>query len=337
MRAEQHRPTVSGKRVPTVAAGQSADGRTGPVAEVRHLQRVAGNRAVETVLQRMAKKKEKGKGRAPVVEPEPEPVNVVDAALGAIAGRLPGFGELPRNVRIDYATNAGILQPAGDGEALETVLTPDMGDDYEDAITEVQGELGRRGFVSGYDEAGAGASDWASSRISGAAGSLRESAEVKELWGGRTTLHHKISRSRLDLLLKWMKGNPRAKPMERFIERMKEVTGATSDTKVLWNMPANLELGAASDTRLSDPGSGFDGNVDQSGRNTPRTSALSEADRLITQLSEASTEEDFQEIADLLEEANVRHLNAYRGAVLSDPQVGQWEQKGSKWKRNNGT
>ncbi|HWS34209.1 MAG TPA: DUF4157 domain-containing protein [Actinoplanes sp.] len=279
-------------------------------------------------VQRMGKDR-KGKSKA---APEPEvPVETpLDAALRQIAERVPGFETLPRNARIDLAEELGILV---DGAPF---LSPGE-DGYEDAVEGMTGAIAQSAFGPGFQTAGAGSSDWASGQMSQAAGPLRESAKVKALWGDKTTLHHKISRSTLDRLLTVAQANrENAKSLFAFIERMKATTGATSEQRVLWNMPANLELGAASDTRIGDPGSNFDGNPGAGGRMTPRSNSLLEADRLIQALPDNPTAEQFQAIVNHLQQAQDDHEATYGDVMLSDPQVDQWTKgKGGKWKRDN--
>ncbi|MFI8238877.1 DUF4157 domain-containing protein [Streptomyces sp. NPDC085866] len=181
--------------------------------------------------------------------------------------------------------------------------------------------------ASGFAGPGGGSSDWAASAVTSAHAGMRADYPF---WGDKTTLHHKISRSELDAVLASAeKDGANAKPLFEFLDDIRTVLGSTAaNKKALHNMPANLEMGPASDTRTGDPGSGTDFNYTSSGAMTPRSSDLKEA----LSLANAPTV-DWEAVADKLREAQRLHEEKYGGAILSPPALERWKQVGAKWKK----
>ncbi|WP_280840965.1 DUF4157 domain-containing protein [Micromonospora sp. A200] len=239
-----------------------------------------------------------------------------------IGDRVEGFAELEENPRQDLLAAVGLLNP----DDMTIFLDRDQVDaDLDDLAAQVADEFAQRANRPGYQVSG-GRSDWASSRTTAEHAALRETPANQ--WGSQTTLHHKISRSNLkELLAAAEAARPASDPLFTFLEQLTDRVGSTGHEKLLYNMPANLEMGPASDIRRTDPGSGFDPNhVD--GRMTPRSSHLVEVDRMITAGSY-----DWQRLAELLEAADAEHRTAHRGQLLSPPRPELWEKAGAKYEK----
>lgn len=188
-------------------------------------------------------------------------------------------------------------------------------------------ELETAKHAPGFAGPGGGSSDWAASAVTSAHASMRKDHPH---WGDKTTLHHKISRSELDgVLASAEKDGANARPLFDFLDEVRTVLDSTAgNKKALHNMPANLEMGPASDTRIGDPGSGTDFNYEPSGAMTPRSSELKEA----LSLANAPTV-DWEEVAKRLREAQRLHAEEYGGAILSPPALARWVQVGTKWRK----
>ncbi|MGW0733007.1 eCIS core domain-containing protein [Streptomyces sp. NPDC002851] len=210
---------------------------------------------------------------------------------------------------------------------MDAMSLDDVANDQE-ILAEFTKKMGRVQYEPGYDEEGAGRSDWAAGTVLKAHEQLRDEYDK---WGDETTLHHKISRAKLNSILKAAEAaGSEARPLLAFLDEVKEAIGvgkATGNKKALENMPANLEMGPAADKRQDDPGSGSDYNRDpESGRMTPRSDALAEAETLAS-----STPVDWAAVAEKLREAQRVHLKRYKGAILSPPDYDRWEQVRAKW------
>jgi hypothetical protein len=182
-------------------------------------------------------------------------------------------------------------------------------------------------FTSGYAGGGGGSSDWATSAITA---KHRQMREDHPHWGEQTTLHHKISRSELDAILTAaQRDGARARPLFDFLDEIRTVLASTAgDKKALHNMPANLEMGPASDTRIGDPGSGTDFNFTPEGAMTPRSSELKGALAFANQSTV-----DWSAVAEKLREAQRLQVSNHQGALLSDPALERWQKIGAKWKK----
>ncbi|GAA5038445.1 hypothetical protein GCM10023317_93630 [Actinopolymorpha pittospori] len=181
--------------------------------------------------------------------------------------------------------------------------------------------------ASGFDRTGGGSSDWAASAVRSAHADMRVEHPI---WGDKTTLHHKISQSELDAVLASAeRDKANAEPLFEFLDEVRTVLDSgAANKKALHNMPANLEMGPASDTRRGDPGSGTDFNYTPEGAMTPRSSELKDA----LSLANAPTV-DWGAVADKLREAQRLHEKEYGGAILSPPVLKRWEKVGAKWKK----
>ncbi|MFJ9868370.1 DUF4157 domain-containing protein [Streptomyces sp. NPDC101165] len=179
----------------------------------------------------------------------------------------------------------------------------------------------------GFSGPGGGSSDWAASAVTSAHAEMRADHPH---WGDKTTLHHKISRSELDAVLASAeKDGANAKPLFEFLDEIRTVLNSTAgNKKALHNMPANLEMGPASDTRTGDPGSGTDFNYTPAGAMTPRSSELKDALSLAT-----APTVDWEAVADKLRKAQDLHEKEYGGAILSPPDLERWKKVGAKWKK----
>lgn len=168
--------------------------------------------------------------------------------------------------------------------------------------------------------------DWATSAVRGSAKGLVDDAADPELFpGGKYTVHHKISRSRLRGLHMKMKGaGAAAAPLSRALAVTARQSGAGNELNALLNIPGNLEVGPQE--RAGDPGSGFDPNY-ESGAMTPRSAILNEVD------SDIQREPiDYAAVAaKLLEVQRLHEAGLPRGgkSVLTAPKKGQWK-KGAR-------
>ncbi|WP_327666937.1 DUF4157 domain-containing protein [Streptomyces sp. NBC_00485] len=221
-----------------------------------------------------------------------------------------------------------ILENIGIGTAY-TTLADVEGDAELSAL--FHEELGTAEHEPGFQTAsvgGGGSSDWAAKAVTNAHADMR----IRHpFWGDKTSLHHKIARTQLDDILASADADgPRASPVFIFLDEIRNVLESTAgNKKALHNMPANLEMGPASDTRTGDPGSGTDFNYD-SGAMTPRSSELNDA----LQLTRA-TPVDWQAVADKLREAQKIQEKEHGGAIISPPVLARWKQRGAKWEKQD--
>ncbi|MFE2095548.1 DUF4157 domain-containing protein [Streptomyces sp. NPDC059468] len=220
-----------------------------------------------------------------------------------------------------------ILEQIGIEPGSELFTLDEVKED-ESMLTLLLAELETAKHASGFSGPGGGSSDWAASAVTSAHAGMRADYPF---WGDKTTLHHKISRSELDAVLASAeKDGANAKPLFEFLDEIRTVLDSTAgNKKALHNMPANLEMGPASDKRIGDPGSGTDFNYTPSGAMTPRSSELKDA----LSLANAATV-DWEAVADKLREAQRLHETQYGGAILSPPALERWKKaQGDKWKK----
>ncbi|MGI5455024.1 DUF4157 domain-containing protein [Streptomyces sp. CA-249302] len=277
-------------------------------------------------IQRMKEKTaRKGKKAAAAQEPEAEPVaekSEQEKIVDFFDALDEGFKAKPPNEKELILENLGI------GTAYKTLDAVLEDEDLPGAFRE---ELGNAEHEPGFQTAGEGngrSSKWAAGAVTSAHAKLRIAYPH---WGDRTTLHHKISRSELDRIMAAAeRDGPQAAPLFVFLDRIRAVLASTAeDVKALHNMPANLEMGPASDTRTGDPGSGTDFNI-ESGAMTPRSSALNDALSLAGQPTV-----DWQAVADKLAQAQRIQEKEHGGAIISAPVLARWKQRGPKWEKQD--
>jgi hypothetical protein len=175
--------------------------------------------------------------------------------------------------------------------------------------------------------------DWATSKVRNNAKNIvaEDSKGAKTgLFEGGYTVHHKISRHKLrDLKTRMDDAGSAAQPLQAALGRIGTDVGAGSPLKALLNMPANLEVGPATDRRVGDPGSGFDPNL-KDGAMTPRSKVLGEVDRMLSK-----QDLDWNELSKKLEAVHKAHVKESKGETLSAPKAEQWKKKkGGKFERS---
>ncbi|MEM7092503.1 MAG: hypothetical protein AAF567_05840 [Actinomycetota bacterium] len=135
--------------------------------------------------------------------------------------------------------------------------------------------------ADGVGSAGSGKNkpDWKHDKTKARKGKiLGELPDGHILEGEKSTLHHKMSRHNIGLLLD-LPGAERG--LSPFLRKVSEVTGIANQEKAFKNWPANIELGVFSDAVEKDPGSAFDGNYPD-GIATPRTELLEGVDAALS-------------------------------------------------------
>ncbi|MFD7427420.1 DUF4157 domain-containing protein [Streptomyces sp. NPDC059818] len=270
-------------------------------------------------LQRMPKKKPTAGGNPPVAAAASSKTPF-EEIMEHFEGYSEEFKAKKQNEK-EYILGRIGIEPEGELFTLDDVK------EDESMLNDFLAEIGIAKHASGFAGMGGGKSDWAASAVTSAHDAMRADYPF---WGDRTTLHHKISRSELDAVLASAeRDRANAKPLFEFLDKIREVLSSTAaDKKSLHNMPANLEMGPASDTRKGDPGSGTDFNYALSGAMTPRSSELNEA------LSLANAPAvDWEAVANKLSEAQRLHEEQHGGAILSPPALERWEKVGAKWKK----
>ncbi|WP_234967460.1 DUF4157 domain-containing protein [Streptomyces collinus] len=274
-------------------------------------------------VQRMPPKKKQSKkpaGDNPPAAAATSSKTVFEEIMEYFEGRSEEFKAKKQNEK-EYILEQIGIEPGGDLFTLDEVKND------ESMLDALLAEIETAKHASGFAGTGGGSSDWAASAVTSAHADMRADHPI---WGDRTTLHHKISRSELDAVLASAeRDRANAKPLFEFLDEVRAVLGSTAgNKKALHNMPANLEMGPASDTRTGDPGSGSDFNYTPEGAMTPRSSELKDA------LSLANAPAvDWGAVADKLREAQRLHEKEYGGAILSPPALERWEKVGAKWKK----
>ncbi len=274
-------------------------------------------------VQRMPPKKKQTKkpaGDNPPAAAATSSKTVFEEIMEYFEGRSEEFKAKKQNEK-EYILEQIGIEPGGDLFTLDEVKND------ESMLDALLAEIETAKHASGFAGTGGGSSDWAASAVTSAHAEMRADHPI---WGDRTTLHHKISRSELDAVLASAeRDRANAKPLFEFLDEVRTVLGSTAgNKKALHNMPANLEMGPASDTRTGDPGSGSDFNYTPEGAMTPRSSELKDA------LSLANAPAvDWGAVADKLREAQRLHEKEYGGAILSPPALERWEKVGAKWKK----
>lgn len=145
--------------------------------------------------------------------------------------------------------------------------------------------------------------------------------------GGKYTIHHKISQSRLLRFAGLMKeAGAKADAVREVLTKIRAHLGSpdSTDAKALLNMPANLEVGPPTDLRAGDPGAGFDPTA-----GSPRSTLLGRVEALM-----GAGSPDWDEIAHLLKLAHGRHTAGAGRKVLSTPDWKQWTPRGGKFVRD---
>ncbi|MFG3317605.1 hypothetical protein ACGF3J_06115 [Streptomyces sp. NPDC048171] len=295
------------------------------------LQADAGNAAVAqmlgqsghplsagTTIQRVSKKKAPKNSKS---AGEPAPKSDYEQALDYLVQQFPPLGKLSANAVEDILADAGVH--AG-GELVYSLEEIRGGACNEDISEEIQ----KSQYGPQFDVTGGGSSDWAAGSVSTAHKELRQHKDNQ--WGSDTSLHHKLSRSWLAELAKKAEGDPAARPFIDFVDEIRgDLNGSTASlTKVLQNIPANLEFGPLGEHRTDDPGAGFDFNRTASGSLTPRSAHLEKAGEI-----GSAAAIDWKKLADALREAQNLHRSTNNGALLSPPDKAGWQGAGHKWNK----
>ncbi|WP_432100058.1 hypothetical protein [Streptomyces sp. WAC 04229] len=302
-----------------------------PSTGLAALQADAGNAAVAqmlgqsghplaagTTIQRVSKKKAPKNSKS---TSEPAPKSDYEQALDYLVQQFPSLGKLSANAVEDILADAGVH--AG-GELVYSLEEIRGGACNEDISEEIQ----KSQYGPQFDVTGGGSSDWAAGSVSTAHKELRQHKDNQ--WGSDTSLHHKLSRSWLAELAKKAEGDPAAKPFIDLVDEIRgDLNGSTASiTKVLQNIPANLEFGPLGEHRTDDPGAGFDFNRTASGSLTPRSAHLERAGEI-----GSAAAIDWKKLADALREAQQSHRATNNGALLSPPNKAGWQGAGQKWNK----
>ncbi|WP_305039479.1 DUF4157 domain-containing protein [Frankia sp. Cj3] len=204
--------------------------------------------------------KAKAKAKAPA--PAPPVESPYERLVRAVGERIEGFAKLLPNEQEDVLLAACGVVP-------DNVITIEVAEnDLEEGVDNIKKEMTSSQYRPRY-ETGGGTSDWAAASITAEHTRLRN--EPGNPWKNQTTLHHKISRRNLSTLFTAAAKADQAEvqPLYIFLDTLKDRVGSTSYQKLLWNMPANLEMGPASDTRRDDPNADFDRNIRDGRQNDP--------------------------------------------------------------------
>ncbi|MEU4980479.1 hypothetical protein [Streptomyces sp. NPDC021969] len=315
----------------TIRPGRATTPATGLAA----LQTGAGNAAVVQMLrqsghartqehpgltvQRVSSKKKTPKKSKSASEPAPK--SDYEQALDYIVQAFPSLGKLSENAVEDILADAEVHTNKDLIYSLEEIRGGACDGQIKDEIQKSQ-------FGPQFDVTGGGSSDWASGSVSTAHKELRQHKDNQ--WGTDTSLHHKLSRSWLADLAKKAESDPAAKPFMDFVDEIRgDLNGSTASvTKVLQNIPANLEFGPLGEHRTDDPGAGFDFNRTESGSLTPRSAHLEQAGEIGN-----AAAVDWKKLADALRKAQESHRSTNNGALLSPPDKAGWQGSGQKWNK----
>jgi hypothetical protein len=179
--------------------------------------------------------------------------------------------------------------------------------------------------------------EWKSKKTQELKAALLEALQgnkAADILSPNSTLHHKLSRSRLKIMLGWLKATPSSTPgvheMWQFIGEVEKRTGKNGNPEdALCNWTANIELGVYADLRAEgdDPGDRFDGSY-LKGIATPRTAQLQEA-ALILEKATGPADVKWSLVAQYLSEAQTQHARlaqAERGKpdALTLPHLEMW-------------
>ncbi|CAM5682420.1 hypothetical protein STENM223S_02184 [Streptomyces tendae] len=268
-----------------------------------------------------AKKKTSDKKNDSKSASEPAPKSEYAQVLDYIVQEYPSLGKLSANAVEDILADAGVHEGGELFYSLEEIRGGACSD-------EIKSELANSKYGPQFDVTGGGSSDWAAGSVSTAHKELRQHKDNQ--WGTDTSLHHKLSRKWLADLAKKAEGDPAAKPFLDFVDEIRgDLNGSTASvTKVLQNIPANLEFGPLGEHRTDDPGSGFDFNRTEGGSLTPRSAHLAKAGELGN-----AAAIDWKKLADALREAQKTHRSTNAGSLLSPPDKAGWEGSGQKWNK----
>ncbi|PRC91361.1 DUF4157 domain-containing protein [Solimicrobium silvestre] len=145
-------------------------------------------------------------------------------------------------------------------------------------------------------------------------------AGPNKLLSSGTSLHHKLSRSRIKRMLRLFQ-SASSPAMSSALHAITRETGITDPKKALENWAPNLELGPIVNARAegTDPGAGFDGNVTD-GSLTPRSKELAGID---IALLNAESAVDWDALAAALGRIQTAHGT---GNQITPPKLGQWHQ-----------
>ncbi|MFD5284900.1 hypothetical protein [Streptomyces rubrogriseus] len=321
------RASRSGRATKPATGLAALQADAGNAAVVQMLRRAGHPRTQEAgdpgiTIQRVSKKKKApAKKNDSKSAGEPAPRSDYEQALDYIVQKFPALGKLTENAVEDILNAAGVH--------IDKELTLPLEDIRDGTFDEdIQDEIQKSQYGPQFDVTGGGRSDWAAGSVSTAHKELRLHKDNQ--WGDDTSLHHKLSRSWLAELAKKAESDPAAKPLIDVVNEIRgDLNGSTASvTKVLQNIPANLEFGPAGEHRTDDPGAGFDFNRTESGSLTPRSSHLQEAG----ELGNASPI-DWQKLADALRKAQKSHQSTNNGALLSPPNKAGWQGSGQKWNK----
>ncbi len=205
-------------------------------------------------------------------------------------------------------------------DPLRSLKEAMSGEDAKYIIGQFMGALGQTG--SQRQRAARGGSpnpkskeEWKSKKTQDLKAALLEALQGTkgaDILSPNSTLHHKLSRSRLKIMLGWLKATPSSTPgvteMWQFIGDVERLTGKNGNPEdALCNWTANIELGVYADVRAEgdDPGDRFDGSY-LKGVATPRTAQLQEA-ALILEKATGPSDIKWSLVAQYLSEAQTQH------------------------------
>ena len=155
--------------------------------------------------------------------------------------------------------------------------------------------------------------------------------EVARLMLAEATLHHKISRSQIKLMLEELgratNDTPGVAAMYTFLGQISVITGKGDREVAMENWTANIELGVHVDHRAEgdDPKEGFDGNYQSDGTATPRTAELEEAALIIANIG-GGAPVNWVSLAAHLNAAKVQHqAMVAEEKAFTAPKLDQWK------------
>lgn len=195
---------------------------------------------------------------------------------------------------------------------------------FEELTGELQGtEVSSSTVSSSSSSSSSVKKSWMHKKIKDQKGPLLESVGGSDgVLAGGSSLHHKLSRSRIKKMLGLLErsSDEGAQTMRTTLTKIQSTVVGIGDLQTaLNNWAPNLELGPLVDKRKEgdDPGAGFDGNV-QDGSYTPRSKELSEVDKAISNPKSIN----WKELSEKLEKVLLLQSNNQ----LSTPRLGQWQE-----------
>ena len=236
-------------------------------------------------------------------------------------------------------------------EEFKSVINDD-GDYYiTEIITNLQGlSTSEESPSAGSGGKGGGAEEWKTTKTEKnkieLLGRMKESQLKKEL-EKESSLHHKMSRSRLKTMLTRLSETAKemtgVREMTEFIAEVRTLTGASDDQKAVENWAANIELGPKVENRKDgdDPKEEFDGNY-PSGTGTPRTENLQKVDAWFANADNTKKVVPWEQIAAWLTQTQKEHEQLMKGvnkeaSLFSHPNENQWERTDKGYIRDKRT